>query len=280
MRGVTDGHGRFATDQVIHSVDGKGRVLSDTETRWNEGNGYSVNTRNNVVYDGAGRVYSYNGSVSQNGGAAAYVTVHWMRHDSKGREIGRHMTVSWSGSHYGLLGGLTDGSDGWQYGSATVTVVKNYDADGQLSYQSISGTVHSASNSQLSRYEGYSSSFGFSYTQYNMQYDSYGRLTSSSYVKTSPSTTQVKSGKRGSKTIVQNMTTSGEHLKLPVRPIRRAGPPSALQHSDGSHGWTQTSNIVYNEYGKSSANRTVPQLPAARWQRRLANHRWFADRHV
>jgi hypothetical protein len=248
-RGYREGHGRFATDQVIHSVDGKGRVLSDTETRWNEGNGYSVNTRNNIVYDGAGRVYSYSGSVSQNGGPAAYLTVHWMRYDNKGREIGRHMTVSWSGSHYGLLGGLTDGAEGWRNGSATVTVVKNYDADGQLSYQSISGTVHSASNSQLAQYEGYRSSFGFSYTQYNMHYDAFGRLTSSTYVKNSPSTTQVSDGKK-SKTVVANITTSGSTRNSNFDAFGRAQETySDYSNSDGSHGWTHTTNIVFNEYG-------------------------------
>ncbi|HRY30363.1 MAG TPA: hypothetical protein P5079_10055, partial [Elusimicrobiota bacterium] len=179
-RGWKDGSGAFALDRYGYSHDEFGRVTGYTEHGWNEGNGYYEDIRSNIGYDAYGRVYSYDQIYSRNGGEPARAHVSAILYDSKGREISKTISVTWTNSHYGLIPGLSDGkhtstdkdgksnqAGGWINGSATVTISYKYNESNQVVDVRVAGTVN-ASNPALAGKKGYSTHFNFSYHQYNM----------------------------------------------------------------------------------------------------------------
>ncbi|HNC73864.1 MAG TPA: hypothetical protein PK362_03115, partial [Elusimicrobiota bacterium] len=179
---------------------------------------------------------------------AVHVQVHWITYDAKGREHQKNQSVQWTNSTYGMVPGLSDGRvNGWVNGNATVTITNAYDNADRLVDQQASGTVHSAYNANLAQHEGYFSAFGFSSHQYNMKYDVYGHLVYNDYSNYMPGTTVVGCGKHCSKTVDTMLWTSGGTSSSDFDEFGRAHRVyNSYSSSDGSNGWQNTYDIVYD----------------------------------
>jgi hypothetical protein len=236
----------FSMTHTNHTWDAQGRPTSYTEDRWNEGTGSSHAVRSNILYNGLGQVYSYLETFSKDGGAPATIQVHWIAYDAAGRESQKNQTVNWSFSTYGNVPGLQDGYEGWQNGQANVTINTSYDGSDRVIATSASGTVFSASNSDLATKRDYFTSFDFSSSTFNIVYDAFGRQISSSYNNYMPGVFQ----KKKKQWAVMVWTTGTNEVRAFDAFDRATSTYSTYQKSvNRASGWSLNTDIKYNDVG-------------------------------
>jgi hypothetical protein len=186
------------------------------------------------------------------------VQVHDIQYDGLGREVLKNQTVTWSNSHYGMVPGLSDGLNGWQNGTATVTTATVYDDQGRVISTNSSGFVSpGATNADLAKSKYYgvivASGFAFRSHSFSMVYDYMGRLVSSSYDNVSPGARSRSSSK---KTVaVYEQRNFGTTTYSDFDPFGRAGTISSTSNTrwagskNKSSGTSLVTNIVYNSLG-------------------------------
>ena len=159
--------------------------------------------------------------------------------------------MSWSLSHYGLVPGVDDGMGGWQNGTATVTLTTDRDASGRVIATSAVGNVGpGATNAEMAKGRGYeylAGGFSFSTKTFDMTYNYLGQMTFSRYEKMGPET---YSGKKG-RLYVGFVATAGTTSQSNFDQFGRAGTvySTYVKSVNRSSGWSNTTNIVYNELG-------------------------------
>jgi hypothetical protein len=256
--GFKTGSGHYTMDRTITGHDGYGRATDYSEHSWNEGNGYSDRVRSNITYNENDQAQTYNDVFSKNGGDPVVVQVHDIQYDGLGREVLKNQTVTWSNSHYGMVPGLSDGLNGWQNGTATVTTATVYDDQGRVISTNSSGFVSpGATNADLAKSKYYgvivASGFAFRSHSFSMVYDYMGRLVSSSYDNVSPGARSRSSSK---KTVaVYEQRNFGTTTYSDFDPFGRAGTISSTSNTrwagskNKSSGTSLVTNIVYNSLG-------------------------------